>query len=152
MGAPQRFETPRNADIYPPLKDWPFYESVKFLNKSSLWIGALIHHPLIQYSVYQKKDLVGPGDDIWQTPLPLDRHQGGPVTPPSKHAVTYGDYFQAIGAFLETDHFKMVADAVSCHSVVPPRDIEKIHIRADEINLGIHQALKYRVRTLFRGE
>jgi hypothetical protein len=72
----------------------------------------------------------------------MDRHRDGAVTSPSKHAVTYGDYFQAIGSFLQSDRFKMTAQAVSYHSAaqVPPRDIEKIHICQEKHGQFYHPA------------
>ena len=52
---------------------------------------------------------VVPGDDTWQHPLPLSRR---PQATTHKETVTYGDYFTAVGDFLEKEHYRAVKEAL----------------------------------------
>lgn len=71
-------------------------------------------HPRIQYFLSHRSHIVQPGDEIWDTSVPLSRQcfldeevdQIG-------IAVSYGDYFNAVHAFLEDDQFKPLTDAAS---------------------------------------
>lgn len=71
-------------------------------------------HPIIRYFLSNRSNTVWPGDEIWDAPVPLSRQcfseeefdQIGV-------AVSYGDYFNAVHAFLESDQFKPVIDAAS---------------------------------------
>lgn len=64
-----------------------------------------------------------PGDDTWRRPLPLSRQ---PQTATLEEAVTYGDYFTAIGAFLGKDHYQVVKAALE----------DTFHAQADMHNVG----------------
>jgi hypothetical protein len=63
----------------------------------------------LAYFLATKTRPVLPGDDTWQRPLPLSRQ---PQTVTTEEVVTYGDYFTAIGAFLEKDHYRAVKAAL----------------------------------------
>ncbi|MCP3955863.1 MAG: hypothetical protein GY697_27155 [Desulfobacterales bacterium] len=64
--------------------------------------------PLAFFLAIEARPVV-PGDDTWQHPLPLSRR---PQTTNNKETVTYGDYFTAVGDFLEKDHYRAVKVAL----------------------------------------
>ncbi len=63
----------------------------------------------LDFFLATRENPVSVRDDIWLRPLPLFRQAGPAETAAAAGSpVTYGDYFTAIGSFLEKDHYRIV--------------------------------------------
>ncbi len=69
---------------------------------------------------------VVPGDDTWQRPLPLSRRPVPAETESTAgKTVTYGDYFSAVGGFLEKDQYRTIR-AVLADTIGSPVEINSV--------------------------
>ncbi len=80
----------------------------------------------LEFFLATKTRPVAPGDDIWEQPLPLSRQpQTAALTTANEKTVTYGDYFSAIGDFLEKDRYRAVTMALADAFDVKP-DLQRV--------------------------
>ncbi len=96
-----------------------------------------------RYFVSDDPQPVHGNSSLWDTALPLDRHQHPcPEVTPADENLTYGEYFGAVAEFLEAHQSDFIPKAVFhlIKRTLDPHEISRIHIHIEKHGAFYHPA------------